>query len=622
MYPVTPVKCTFGAEGDKGRNEYVWNQITSIEASNAELHTEKVKKWRRLYKGIPKEERRTFPWDGASNLVIQVIGTCVDSLKAKIMGSIYEVMPLYVAQVVGDWPKEEGAEEQRAALEEAMCYFGLEPTELDLYRVESLWFDEAIKFGTSFTKTNIERDTENVVVSIDGTRTEKENVRYSGPRPVKLPFENFGISPTASTLESAEFKYHKIPLTKFQLLERKQRGIYTPSEVEKILPSPDRSGVNAVVQARLEGEGINPQDGYGNAEWDIYECWFPFWHNGTKYRIIQTYHYKTKTVLKCVFNFLPNNTEPFRMARLGYTDDGIYGFGFAEMLKDYQEEVSVIHNQRADNRLLANTAAMRVSRASKLDSIFSIYPGSCIPAEKDEIENLNLGTNYPSSVQEEGLTLALADKRAGVEAGVSGQGGGSTGKKGTSYSAMGTFSVMQQGNRRGDINTTDMRYAHIELGRLVLTLYAHFGIGDKGRIFGKNEVHLKKAFEAVRDGRLVFPIRAATGSINKELEKQNDMMLTNVMGQHYQTIAGLLSAISGPQGQMIPPNVKVYLESTIDGSIQLMKHILRNFGHDDTSRLLPSPEKGAVNGQPTGVSSTNGAGDYSGGASPETQTII
>jgi hypothetical protein len=143
---------------------------------------------------------------------------------------------------------------------------------------------------------------------------------------------------------------------------------------------------------------------------------------------------------------------------------------------------------------------------------------------------------------------------------------------------------MQQSNKRSNLRTTDMRYSHISLGRLVLKLYAYFGLGDKGRIFGKNEKYLVKALEAVKQGRLNFPVRASTASVNRELEKQNDMLLVNVLRQHHMGISQLMQAVMGGQ---LPPELAKYLVKTIRSSDALMHQVLRNFGHDDTSRLLP-----------------------------------
>lgn len=586
MYPITPTPVRLGKDADNILEKYVEDNIHSIKDSLSVLHTQKITKWRRLSKGQPQTEKKNFPWPNASNLVVQIIGTCNDILKAAIMASIWDVLPIYHASLVGEWEASENGEAQRAAVEEAMNHFASEQKELDLYRVESLWFGEAINFGTSFVKAPFEHLMEVQMVSLDGSKVgvPKDIVTKHGPSPVKLPFEDMGYDTKASTLEECKFKYHVVKLSRYDLEERAFKGIYDREAVNKILGNYDTPTTTGPQQQRQQDQGITETAAPHNAEYWIYECWFPYFHNGKKYRMIYSYHFKSRTKMRAIFNFYPDNEEPFRMARLGYEDDGLLGYGFAEMLEHYQEEISTKHNQRNDAGTLRNTSIARVSRASKLDSIFSLYPGAVVPGEQNEIEIMNLGTATESTVPEEQMSLQLAERRAGIDMGIQASGGGTQNPRKGVYSAMGTFSIMQQSNRRSNLRTTDMRYSHISLGRLVLNLYAYFGLGDKGRIFGKNEKFLVKALEAVKSGRLNFPVRASTASVNRELEKQNDMLLVNVLRHHYMGISQLMQAVMG--GQLPPPLAK-YLVKTIRSSDAIMHKILRNFGLDDTSILLP-----------------------------------
>lgn len=613
--PIQPVRTNFGKQIDTEIEKYVWERITSIQDGTRELREDKVKKWRRLISGKPAQEKKSFPWENASNVVVQIIGTCQDILKAAVIGSIWGILPIYVTSLVGEWQENEKGEEQRNALEEAMVKWASEPNELDLYRVENLWFGEGIGMGTSFVKSPYEYLTETQVLSITGdgdtaTREEKDFVKKYGPSPEKLPFEDFGVEPTSSTLQLADFKYHVRRLKKWDLLDRAQKGFYDKKLIEKIAQMPDRHGPTDTRQEQLQDLGVTLSTMPVNAEWDIHECWFQYNHptSGKVYRLIYPYHYRSRTTLKSTFNFYPDNDDPFRMTRLGWDDDGIYGLGFAEMLEHYQEEVSTGHNQRCDNRTLGNTSIIRTSRISKLDSNFSVYPLATIPGEKDEIEVMQLGTNYPPDIQGEQLTISLAEKRAGVELGIQGPGGGVTNPKKGVYSAMGTFAVMQAGNRRNNLRTTDMRYSHIDLGRLVLKLYAYFGIGDKGRVFGSKEQYLRQALENVRQGRMDFPIKAATESVNKELEKQNLMLLVNVIKQHHMGVAQVLQSV-GQAGQMIPDEIKKYLFDTIKAQDYLMQDLLRAFNLNDVARLLPLPQflKGAMDGISQGGSASTDA---------------
>lgn len=619
MPVTTPVNVadSFGKDSDSFRDltKYVKDQVESLRHSWQPIRTQKLTKWRRLYRGIPKDETRNFPWKNASNVIIQLIGENVGILKARTLGTIWETMPLWPTGLVGDWDIEAQAGQQQEAVHEFMNLMGMEPAELDLYRIERAGCEEMYKYGTVVFKLPWVTDMEaEVVGQVEGENKVqfRDFVKYDGPRPEKLDLDRWAATPTASTIEAADFKYHIVTLTKQKLEERFAKGVYKLDDEDKtkFLAQPDRMGVSSEEQQKTRDSGAEGSQGFNDPQWDIYECWFPYFHNNHKYRIIYSWHPELQLCLRAIFNFYPKNEEPWEMARFG-SDDNLLGFGLCEMLEHYQEEVSTGHNQRVDNRTLANSSGLRVDPDSKLDAIFAIYPNCLIPAREGEIEKIQFGANYPSSVEEEQLTIALAKNLVGTnDPGVEGSGGGTVNKKGA-YSAMSTFSVMQAGNRRVNINITDFRYTHLKLGRKFLNQYCEFGIGERLRRFGNRAEALKKALQNVKSGRIELPIRAATASINKELEKQNDMLLTQVMQRHHMGVSQILQAVSNPQ---MPPEMKQFLVGWIDSSSLIMARILRNFGHDDVSRLLPERKllEGATSGQPGGANQV-GAGTGAGG---------
>lgn len=626
--PVDVIKAFGGAESEniKILEKYVYNNIMALKTGWDEIRTSKLTKWRRLYRGIPKDPVRNFPWKNASNVIIQLIGENVAILKARTLGTIWEVMPLWPTGLIGEWDVKENAGPQQEVTHEFLNLMGMEPGELDLYRIESSGAEEMYKYGTVMYKLPWITETEaEVVGQVEGENKVEfsDFVKYDGPRPEKLDLDSWAGTTNVCRLEDARFKYHVIPLTKQKLEERFFKGVYNLSEEDKtkFLSMPDRPGPSFEQQQKDKESGAEVSPNYDNAEWDIYECWFPYWHQGKKFRIIWAYHLGTNKTLRAIFNFYPKNEEPWEMARFG-SDDGLLGFGLCEMLEHYQEEVSTGHNQRVDNRTLANTSLLRVDPDSKLDAIFSIYPNALVPARDGEIEKIQLGSNYPSSVEEEMLTIQLAKERVGTnDPGLQAPGGGTVNRKGA-YGSMGTFSVMQAGNRRVNINITDFRYTHLRLGRKFLNQYCEFGIGDRLKYFGNRAETLKIALENVKRGRLALPIRAATASINKELEKQNDLLLTQVMQRHHMGISQILQAVSNP---LMPPESKKFLVGWIDSSSIIMGRILRNFQHDDLSRLLPERSllEGATNGRSqvgAGGTGTNTGGD-AGEASPATAVV-
>jgi hypothetical protein len=616
------IKLPLGVDAEAKLRRYLRDRIRAQKAALRELHEVRVVKWRRAYEAMPAEEIREFPFHNASNLVVPIIAIHSDTLLARLMSAVIKTQPPWVARVIGsglqDLQNQDGL---RDAIEEFLQYVALEPTELDLYRVYHEWFGETIRFGTSTLKVPYEVSIEDTVVpSGDGSGDFEwlRRTKYEGPRPEKIPFQDFLISPESKTLEAADFKAHRIRIQRNKLEERGFTGVYDQAKVKEIIKSPDRSAPDVVLAAQAADSGVQGLNSYGWAEWDIYECWFRY-KIGRRYaNCIAWYHEKSDTLLRCFFNYYP--VEPFVTARLFYRDDFFFGYGFCEILWNLQEEISQIHNQRRDNVTVANTRVWRVNPDSKLHQGYRIFPSAMLPAEPGEIEPLEHGVGGATiDIAQEQLALELAEKRSGVTNPQQGMGSGQFSKRGV-YSAMGTMSLLQEGNTRTDLNITDMRYAHTKLGRLLCSLYGEFGIGNQRLLsLGKIGPTVETALKALNRGQMALPVTASTSSTNREVEKQNDMVLSGVMSKHYQTVTAMLQAASNP---VVPENVRKYLTSAIDSSEIMMKSILKHFGYDEVDRLVPTASEPAPPGGGTLMPGAPPAAGPQGANSPQGQQIM
>jgi len=602
---IDPTKADFGEDGNKELDCFVFENLTALINAYDDLHKNKLPKWRRLTKGLPKETTRDFPWPGASNVVIQLIGENVDIIKAIQLGTIYEILPLWTVGLVGDFTEQEKGEEQRSAVERFLDQMGLSKTELDLYRTESKAAHDIAALGSVLIKLPWETLKEQVVIGGEYPNfQEEEIITYDGPRPEKLAYDDWAATPTAQTWEKAKFKYHRYRLTKQECEKKVFDGAFEKDKWEEIALQPDILGLTAEEQDKLRENNIQGSfEGKELARWCFYECWFEYRFNDKTYKIFYTMHLQTKSRMGAYFNFYPKNEEPFEYGRLGYSEDGLIGYGFAEMGEMYQEEVSTGHNQRVDNRTLANTPVLLGGNNPRIDSGISLFPGAVLPFNKDDVDIRQLGSNYPSSVQEEELTIALAKSRFGTDmVSPEGMGSGTVNKKG-SYSSMGTFSIMQQGARRVNVNVTDFRYLHLNIGQKCLRQYSTFGVGDdRLKYLGKLGPMLKMALDNLKKGRIELPVKAATASINKEIEKQTGMLFTQVMQRHFGMIAQILQGVTSP---ILPPLQKEFLIGSITAQSYIMTKLLRAFGYDDLLRLQPELDvvkklkgQGANNGQP------------------------
>jgi hypothetical protein len=259
------------------------------------------------------------------------------------------------------------------------------------------------------------------------------------------------------------------------------------------------------------------------------------------------------------------------------------------MLLPFQEEISEIHNQRRDNMTIANMKMWAVDPNSPLTKGFRIYPSAMIPAKQlqgqPEISPLEMGIPVQGEIDSERLSLDLAERLSGVSPPMQGYGAGTNTKRGV-YTAMGTLSLLQEGNTRTDLNISDIRFAHTRLGRLLCMEYGAFGVGDDRLAkFGELAPKIEYALQAISDGRMALPIYSSTASVNREVEKQSDLMLQGVMDRYRQGVLTLMGQI--PQ---MPQNIQPHAIQELEAAYMLMQMTLRHFGYDEVDRLVPKPE--------------------------------
>lgn len=570
---------------------YVRDRLQSRIRGLSGIRTDKITKWRKVYAGTPREKTKSFPWQNASNVVIKLVRSFSDQLVAKIVMGTVAMDPIFVAELVGEFQREERAEEQRTAIEGWMALASLEPNRLNLIPKYSIWIRNMVKYGFGAIKCIPEKTIEQVVNDdLGGKPTFREFERYKGPVVLPIMFEDFLMASTTVELQRDPMIAQRAILERFQMESFKFDPSFSKKAVDQALQNPTRQGPSAQRRAIEEETGARTDSSYVDDQWDVYECYYPYPASGKTFQIISTCVADEQgeqcVFLKHVFNWLPENSLPYIGAWLAPDGERSYSAGFCELLADYQEEVSAIHNRRGDASTAANTNIFRIGQGQQLDSQFSIYPMATITADKDGFEVVPLGRTASETIKDEQMTLQEAQDLVGIGPSSSGQGAGTVNKKGV-YSAMGTYATMQEGNARPNLNITEFRVSHYSFGRLALLYYSHFGVSEKDILMmGKQGKYLQKALDNLRAGRIALPIRAATGSINKEIEKQNFMLLLNNTRAHYQMVNQLLQAASNP---MAPPEMQDYLVQVILSSNLLMKRITRDFGISDPSSILPEP---------------------------------
>ncbi len=595
---------SFGSSVDEEIKKWVWEQIDVRQKQLENRHKHKVPEWRRLASGKPREENKSWPFENCSNLVHPIIGESSDELSARVLQLIWAVAPIirysYFMQAQDSNAAHHNTKKSRV-LEQFIDYVGYEPRELDLYRVENLWFHDSTDIGTAWVCAAPEKRVEAVHIGYDdvGKRNKfEESVLYEGPKVLNLRDEDVLYDPDANTPEDSVFMARRISLNRRDLQERVFFGHYKKSEVEKILGKPDRYGPGEVRKRENSRKGVVATEDRILAEWEIHECYF-YWYVGKKkYRLFSWFHKETKTMLNQVFNFIPENQIPLVRTRLSLGEHGMNGRGFADMGSYFQDEISTAKNQRNDATTWMMLGLNRLSPQNRnIDKNMKVFPGATLPFNNGEFEHYNVGNVDAGqlSMANEQAMIQQARERFGVGPPVGGAGAGTTNKKGQ-YGSMGTMAVLQESNSRNNHRTSDFRHSHVKLIGLLTDMYGAMGLGRKGSVFGLDDKLLEEALSDFLERKVRIPIRAATASANKEVTKQNELLLNQALDAYVKSMS---SAIQAVENASLPPYYKKWLKETAIGKVHLMQQIVRDFQlSDQPEEFVPNIEFPAEQEQP------------------------
>lgn len=589
---ITPKKVRFSSDTMERMWDYVDKQLDYLLAESQNFREVTLPEWTRLLKGRPKQESRDFPFPNASNLVVQLIGTRVEQLLSRAM-IMYGIDPLWQVSALGDIPAQE-SEDQARVLEQFLADMAIDPAELNLYRKEELFYHDGIAYGTSFIHFPWQYIVEQECTNISGesmgfNRADefRDLIKKDGPSPENIPLHRILISNKETELEKARFVARIVPLCKEAIEDRIAFGVWSKEAGEKILASPDKVSMDSVEAETVASKGLQDTGNEYAAEYLIYECVFKFTHNKKTYSIIAHYHKRTRTRCTATFNFYPKNSLPFEDFRFGYDSDSYRGYGYIEMLKGYQEEVSQLHNNRLDNEAIRNTVAFRANKDSELINKLIFHPGIVIPADKDEIEPLNLGIAAMDNGQSESTSIAMTNERAGIDPAIAGNGGGIVNNKRGIYSSQGTLAVLQQQNNRTGLRMMDVKSAHTRIGRKILDLYANLGVGKRIARYGTQSEILRQALDNVKRNSIGLVIKPSTAANNVEMDRQNSILLAQLQEKYIGTINQLMQLFNQAQAD---ESTKKFIIDSMFAEQSLARHIFRVFGHFDVDKLIPFPE--------------------------------
>jgi len=586
-----PRTIEFGKDVEAEINHFLERHIKSRLDQLRNIHTSSLAKWNRIAEGRPREKNRSFPFEGASNLVHQTAGEAIDDLAARVLQLTWMTSPIVMYRYFTGAMKQDVAEQYSRRAKELiqfMDYVSYDPRELNLYPRENKWWYDGAKHGRAWVIVAPENRVEAVYTGYSEKKkkaTFENKTLYEGPEVINADYEDILYDPDVKVFEKTDPLFRRCTLTLSKIRERVFKGTWRKADAEKIMEQPDQA--NEVKQREKQKKGIidTPSNDQTLATWEVFECYFSWWHNDKKHRLMAWYHLKTRTIANCVYNFIPDNQVPILETRLT-----VDGRGFPDILEHYQEEISTAKNQRNDTITVSMWGINTVDPSNKtLGPNFRLAPNVFLPVKKDQFMHYDVGNAAFAglSLENEQAMIAQAKERAGVGPAMSGMGAGAPNKKGQ-YSAMGTLSVMQDGNSRNDHRTSDFRHSHVALMSMLTDFYGFLGLGRKGTTFGLDDELLNKALEDYLSRKMRIPTRAASASLNREISKQSQIILNQAHSMYVKETSSQLQAL---MNETLPLEYREWLLGVVKAKTMLMQQIFKDFQvSDNPAEYVPDIE--------------------------------
>lgn len=538
-----------------------WLRTEIEDALSARIEQERV--WRealKLYEGVPKNPfAAVVGIEGAPTVVVTLAAIATDSIYAQATDLVFSVDPIITirhtrrgdpddAKAMQEWANWVAANE--AGLRPAWEDAGLDDVQLGT-GVYYIPFVEAVK------KTKVSR------------------VAFRGPTIHALPVEDFLVPGGAKAdLQTASWVAARFWLSSGELAERAARHGWD------IRPVQQAGGVNWV-RHRRESLGHTSNAGERLADifeiWDIY-AYFDIDDDGLDEDLYIVWDRTSGKVLKLTYN--PYDHRPFAAMRYQRRAHLFYGMGVPEMIRPFQEEATHIHQNRVLNMILANARIWKAKTGAVPENLH-LWPNRVI--ELDDPTSLQpeqMGDIYASSAQAEAITISLAERRVGVNEMSLPRPSQVLGSRTPGITAL---SLLQQVNRRFTPAFDGMRLGTAEAVRQCMYRYqerllagdtqAEDHIRDVlGVEAGDRVIRLLKSRDF--DEAVMIEMTASSASVNRDADRQNAMLLVNILTQYYGGVLQMATIAANPQA---PPQVRDVATRIAQAAGEVIERVIRTF---------------------------------------------
>jgi hypothetical protein len=540
---------------------YLSNEVDDANSSRKFLEAA----WREChlrYEGIPRLDTRDVPVENAPNIEVTIGAIAADTIYAQAIDLIFSVTPLVTVRPKPKFLKDEEMLKDSKALQTFINHLGTSP-EVDLRNAAEDALLDDVQLGTGVLYTPW-------VVKEKKTKTAK--ILSQGPRVRAVAIEDV-IVPGGTWQTIDEMPFFGIV---FHYTEQQLKSIARVNgwDISNFQPLGARNWVRSrrEILAR-HNEGVETKG-------KLYEvimiyCDYDIDDDGFDEDLLVVYNHTGRAIGKYTFN--PMDRRPATKMVYQRRPHMFYGLGILEMIGPYEQELTDVHNYATLNMLLANSRVW--AGDGSVPQNLKIWAGRVITdlADKDSLRPLAMSDVYNSIWQEQMMIVQLANQRIGLSEGVSPQ------SIPNRTPGITTMSMLQQINKRFTPAFDSMKSCIC--GALLQCLYRYqerLLAGDQNamsaiyQVMGYEEGNrvINLLSKEIFDEQIDVELTASSATVNREADRQNAMMLTNILVQYYQRTLELMSIAANPQ---TPPEVRTIANRITNAAGEIIDRTIRTF---------------------------------------------
>jgi hypothetical protein len=576
---------------DKERELCNWFR-TELEMHESERSEwiQKIKKLQSDYIAKPSQDVGTFPFKGASTIIVPITAIAVEAVHSRTMQTLFSLP-------------------QRASIDIKTDDTDLGP-HLETYINQVL--DHDIKFKESFEPAILELeklgtgvataeyiDTRKTGIRIDmeGNEEEFEVVIKQGPTIESVPIANYYQPFDEPDPQLARWCSKFFSITHQELKNRERDGFFRPGTYEK-LHNWCEQGYRAANDYKGSLDELQNRSIIWPKMLNFHQVYTSFNVDDGDYdkEIVFVYHKESETICSIWYNWFLDLRRPFRKGNYFPIEFRWDGIGIAEQNRMFQYHMSTIHRQRLDNSTISNLRMFKVKRDADIKPDEPLYPGKFLFLDDmDDIQSLEMGDTKVSAYNNENIIQNFSQQRTGVNDLTLG-----LPQAGTPGTATDSMARVQESARKFDYSYANIRNFGSQLLQDTLCNIVQWGPNAQriALIEKGNDVDnflRTYPYEHFRN-QVACSIELVGQNQNRFIDRQNMQTVSQLIEKYYVSMMQL--AMNSGQQEL----VQAIAKQGMNAANKTLMQILQTFEWRDAEKYLF--DLNSINGRPTIQSGT------------------